>query len=161
MDLEEKAPLYTQFLESLSGLATIRAFRWQKDSVELNHQLVDRSQKPFYLLFMVQRWLTLVLDLVTMALAVLVVGCAVKMRDSISIGFTGVALTQIISFTEYLKLMIMFWTQLETSIGAVARIKQFSMEIDNENRPNEREEPPEDWPRRGRIEIEGVSAAYR
>jgi ATP-binding cassette subfamily C (CFTR/MRP) protein 1 len=31
MDLEAKAPLYTNFLETLSGLVTIRAFGWTKD----------------------------------------------------------------------------------------------------------------------------------
>ncbi|UZP45665.1 hypothetical protein NXS19_013477 [Fusarium pseudograminearum] len=55
LDLEEKAPLYTQFLETLSGLATIRAFGWGSAVIEANHALVDRSQRPFYLLMIVQR----------------------------------------------------------------------------------------------------------
>ena len=150
----------TQFIESLSGLATIRAFSWQSDSVQLNHQLVDRSQRPFYLLFMIQRWLTLVLDLITTALAIIVVGIAFQLRDSVSVGFTGVSLTQIISFTATMKMIILFWTQLESSIGSVARIKQFSAETKNENLPTENYEPPVDWPSRGQIEIQGVTAAY-
>jgi ATP-binding cassette subfamily C (CFTR/MRP) protein 1 len=150
----------TQFIETLGGLTTIRAFSWQNESVELNHQLVNRSQKPFYLMFMIQRWLSLVLDLIVMGLAVLVVGIAVNLRDTISTGFTGVSLTQIISFTGYLKLILLFWTQLETSIGAVARIKQFNNETDDENQPTESYAPPVDWPNKGHIEIERVSAAY-
>ncbi len=47
LDLEEKAPVYTQFLETLSGLATIRAFGWTAQAKELNHQLVDKSQRPY------------------------------------------------------------------------------------------------------------------
>ncbi|KAF2808068.1 P-loop containing nucleoside triphosphate hydrolase protein [Mytilinidion resinicola] len=160
LDLEEKAPVYTQFIESLSGLATIRAFSWQKPSIEHNHKLVDNSQKPFYLLFMIQTWLTLVLDLITMALAILVVAIAVKMRDTISVGFTGVSLTQIISFTANLKLCLLFWTQLETSIGAVARVKQFSNSTANENLASENQEPPAEWPQTGMVKIEHVSAAY-
>ncbi|KAF2495596.1 putative multidrug resistance protein [Lophium mytilinum] len=160
LDLEEKAPVYTQFIESLSGLATIRAFSWQKPSIEHNHKLVDNSQKPFYLLFMIQTWLTLVLDLITMALAILVVAVAVKMRDTISVGFTGVSLTQIISFTANLKLCLLFWTQLETSIGAVARVKQFSNSTANENVASENQEPPTEWPQTGAVKIENVCAAY-
>src|SRR5512140_1164350 len=64
MDLEAKAPFYTLFEESLRGLVTIRAFGWQQRLEDKNHALLDRSQRPFYLLFAVQRWLTLVLDLV-------------------------------------------------------------------------------------------------
>jgi ATP-binding cassette subfamily C (CFTR/MRP) protein 1 len=160
LDLEEKGPVYTQFLETVGGLITIRAFGWQKDLQEANYRLVDRSQKPFYLMFMIQRWLTLVLNLITMGLAVVVVGIAVGLRGSISPGFTGVALTQIISFAGYLKQTITYWTQLETSLGAVARIKQFSAETENENLEAENQEPPADWPSRGRIEYFGVFAAY-
>jgi ATP-binding cassette, subfamily C (CFTR/MRP), member 1 len=121
---------------------------------------VNRSQKPFYLLLIGQRWLTLVLDLITMAMAVLVVGVAVKMRGVASAGFTGVALTQLISFTANMKLLISFWTQMETSIGAVARIKQFATDTKDENLPGECQEPPADWPSKGEIRIENVSAAY-
>ena len=111
-------------------------------------------------MFMIQRWLSLVLDLIIMGLAILVVGIAVRLRDTISTGFTGVSLTQIISFTGYLRLILLFWTQLETSVGAVARIKQFNNDTDDENKPMESYQPPVDWPNKGHIEIEGVSAAY-
>lgn len=112
-------------------------------------------------MYMIQTWLTLVLDLITAALAVLVVSIAVRMRETISVGFTGVSLTQIISFTANLRLGILFWTQMETSIGAVARIKQFTTETADENLPIENQEPPTDWPSRGQVEIEKVVASYR
>lgn len=162
MDLEEKAPVYTQFLETLAGLATIRAFAWRAPSRAQNHALVERSQKPFYLLSIGQRWLTLVLDLITCAMAVLVVAVAVRVRGAASAGFTGVALTQLISFTANVKLLISFWTQLETSIGAVARIKQFEADTKDENRPEEEAcEPPQEWPSGGQIVFENVSASYK
>ncbi|KAF1972252.1 putative multidrug resistance protein [Bimuria novae-zelandiae CBS 107.79] len=160
LDLEQKAPLYTQFVETLDGLATVRAFSWQQNYINRNHELVDGSQKPFYLMYMIQRWLALVLDLIIGSLAVLVVGIAVALRDSVSPGFTGVSLTQIISFTAYLKLMIMFWTQMETSIGAVARIRQFNTDTPNENLPDENSEPSSQWPDEGRLRISNLSASY-
>ena len=148
-------------METLDGLATIRAFSWQQASVERNYELVDRSQKPFYLMYTIQRWLSLVLDLIITALAVLVVGIAVRLRDTVSPGFTGLSLTQIISFTSYLKLMIMFWTQMETSIGAVARIKQFSTKTADENLPKATYDSLSDWPSEGNIEIKELSAKYK
>ncbi|KAK8079856.1 hypothetical protein PG997_007674 [Apiospora hydei] len=160
MDLEEKAPIYTQFIETLAGLATIRAFSWEGASTELNHDLVDRSQKPFYLLLMVQQWLVLVLDLIVAALALLVVGLAVRLRDTVSIGFTGVSLVQLITFAETAKMLIQWWTSLETSIGAVSRIKQFTEDTQDENLPGENQPVPENWPVRGSIEIRGISASY-
>ncbi|KAL7796652.1 P-loop containing nucleoside triphosphate hydrolase protein [Trichoderma ceciliae] len=160
LDLEEKAPVYTQFMETLSGVCTIRAFGWQKQAILKNHQLVDRSQRPFYLLIMVQRWLVLVLDLTTTALALLIVGFAVKLRGSVSVGLTGVSLVQLISMSETLNMLIQFWTSIETSIGAVARIKQFSEETASESLPGEDQEPPSNWPDRGHVAIQDLEASY-
>lgn len=164
LDLEEKAPVYTQFLERLSGLATVRAFGWSGAATAHNHALVDKSQRPFYLLLMVQQWLELVLNLVTAALALLVVGLAVMLRGSgsgVSPGLTGVSLVQLITLAETLKLLIQFWTSLETSLGAVARIKNFAEDTPDERLPGEKALPPDEhWPARGQIDIRGVSVSY-
>ena len=160
LDIEQKAPVYTHFLESLSGLATLRAFGWQDHSIAQNHELLDNSQRPFYLLFMVQRWLTLVLDLINTALAVIVVTVASQLRGHVSVGFTGVSLTQIISFAATMKTLILFWTQLENSLGAVTRIKNFEAETQNENLKGEDGTVPENWPAQGHIEIKDLSASY-
>ncbi|KAG8630868.1 hypothetical protein KVT40_000008 [Elsinoe batatas] len=161
LDLEEKAPIYTQFTETIEGLATIRAFNGNAAAVQRNHELVDKSQKPFYLMYAIQRWLALVLDLIVAALAVIIVGVAVGLRDAASPGLTGVSLTQIISFTSALKLLIMFWTQLETSIGAVTRIREFEADTPAEHKPSEVVEPPEAWPEKGTLEMKDVHAQYK
>lgn len=160
LDLEEKAPVYSQFLETLSGLATIRAFGWTASALALNHKLVDRSQRPFYLLIMVQQWLVLVLNLVTAALAILVAGVAVRLRDGVSVGLTGVSLLQLITLAETLKLLIQFWTSLETSLGAVARIKNFGEDTPDERLPGEDHRPSTNWLNSGAIELVHVSASY-
>lgn len=86
MDLEAKSPLYTHFIESLSGLATLRAFGWQQANHDLNNELLDSSQKPIYLLYMIQRWLTLIMDFISLGLAMVVVGLSLKLKSSVSIG---------------------------------------------------------------------------
>ena len=169
LEIEAKAPVYTQFLESLSGLSTIRAYDWVSSCITQVKMLLDDAQKPFYIFFMVQRWLTLVLDLVIMALAVVVVGVVVALKlhggdKRISVGFTGVALTQIISLAGYVRLTILFWVALETSSGAVTRVRDFERETENENKDNgngEGGEAEEGWPRRGEMEFRNVEASYR
>ncbi|KAK9776692.1 putative P-loop containing nucleoside triphosphate hydrolase protein [Seiridium cardinale] len=160
LDLDEKAPVYTQFIETLAGLSTIRAFGWTQPAIDQNHDLVDRAQKPFYLLLMIQRWLTLVLDLIVAALALLVVGLAVRLRESVSVGLTGVSLVQLITFAETVRMLILWWTSLETSIGAVARIKQFSENTPDEDLLGEGNIPPQNWPSQGAIELQGICATY-
>ncbi|KAF4549613.1 ABC transporter-like protein 1 [Elsinoe fawcettii] len=160
LDLEEKAPLYTHFTESIDGMASIRAFKWTDASVKRNLELIDRSQKPFYLVYIIRRWLSLVLDLIIAGLAVLVVGVTVAMRDRISIGFTGVALTQIISFSSMIKLMIMFWAQMETALGSVARIRSFEKDTPSETTTSEPFEVDKDWPISGDVSFRNVTARY-
>jgi ABC-type multidrug transport system fused ATPase/permease subunit len=109
---------------------------------------------------MVQRWLVLILDLTTTALALLVVGFAVHLRGSVSVGLTGVSLVQLISLSETLNLLMQFWTSMETSLGAVARIKQFAEQTGEEHLPGEQEEPEAAWPAAGRIVISDLSASY-
>lgn len=161
MDLETKAPLYSLLEESLTGLATIRAFGWQDTLEDKNHTLLDRSQRPFYLLFAAQRWLTLVLDLLVAAVAVVLVVLVVQLRGTVSAGGVGLALVSVIQFSQNIKLLVTFWTTLETHIGSVARIKSFTQTAISENLPSEKDAPPPDWPSNGAIEIEKLSAAYK
>ncbi|KAK0706203.1 P-loop containing nucleoside triphosphate hydrolase protein [Lasiosphaeria miniovina] len=160
MDLETKAPLYTLFEETLGGLATVRAFGWQGALATKNDALLDRSQRPFYLLFAVQRWLTLVLDLLVAAVAVLLVVLVVELRGTVAAGGVGLALLNVVQFSQNIKLLVTFWTMLETHIGSVARVKTFTETAVAEDLPSEADVPPPDWPAAGAIELEDLSAAY-
>jgi ATP-binding cassette subfamily C (CFTR/MRP) protein 1 len=159
MDLESKAPLYTNFTESAAGLATIRAFGWTKACESHHEELLADSQKPYYLLFAIQRWLALVLDLVVAGLAVVTMGIAVGLRGKVSPGFMGVALINIITISEDLNNLIISWTKTEASMGSIARIKAFSETIDSEFPQQKTSSPKENWPGTGNIEFRDVSCA--
>jgi ATP-binding cassette, subfamily C (CFTR/MRP), member 1 len=160
LDIEAKAPLYSHFLETLQGLVTIRAFGWQDDFKEQNIALLDKSQKPFYLMFCVQRWLTLVLDLIVAALAVLLMVMVVKLRTQLDAGFVALALLNVMSFNNNLTAIIQMWTQLENSLGAIARLKIFDEHTKNENLPQEILPVPPSWPSEGAIQFHDFSARY-
>ena len=158
LELEAKSPLYSHFISSFTGLTTIRAFAWTRHFHEENLRRLTTAQRPYYLLYCLQRWLTLVLDLIIAGLATLLVGLAVALRDKIDAGLLGVALTGVIGFGQTLSLLITRWTQLETSLGAVARIREFERDTPQEH--DGPTLPPEDWPNKGAISMTGVSAAY-
>lgn len=160
LDLEAKSPLYTQFSETLEGLATIRAFGWQSFVEEKAKALLDLSQRPFYLLFAVQRWLTLVLDLVVTAIATVLFVLVVQLKDQLSAGYVGVALLNVVLFSQSIKLLISFWTQLETHIGSVARIKKFTTDAIAEDQVAENHIPPPDWPSESKNEINDIVAYH-
>jgi ATP-binding cassette subfamily C (CFTR/MRP) protein 1 len=96
LEIESRSPVYSHFLETLEGLPTIRAFGWEEDFSEGNRERLDQSQKPYYLLFCIQRWLQLVLDLMVAALAVLVIALALTLRHLTSPGLLGVSLNNVL-----------------------------------------------------------------
>lgn len=161
LDIEAKSPLFTRFLESLGGLATIRAFGWQKEYLQRNKAVLQLSQRPYYLLYCVQRWLNLVLDLTVAVIAIILVVIAVKTRGKIDAGLIGLALVNIVNFSTNLKALITSWTVMETAIGAVSRTRSFAAETESENLPSETSMPPPGWPQKGAIEFKGISASYR
>jgi len=160
LDLEAKSPLYSHFLESLDGLITVRAFGWTSEFQEKNTALLDVSQKPYYLLFCIQRWLSLILDLMVMLLAVVLMIFVTKLRAEMSPGFVGLAVLNVMGFNQQLAMIIENWTQLETSFGAIARLRDFSAHTANENLEGEDGEIPQDWPSHGTVEFRNVSASY-
>ncbi|KAJ3494502.1 hypothetical protein NLG97_g4037 [Lecanicillium saksenae] len=160
LDLELKSPLYTQFTETVAGLSTIRAFGWSRATKAENYQRLNTSQKPYYMMFCIQRWLQVVLDLFSAGMALILVIFAVVLPSSTSGGAIGLALVNVISFNFTLSSVIMAWTQLETSLGAIARLKWFNEYTPNENKPEESQKPSADWPSQGRIELDNVVAAY-
>ncbi|CAD0114909.1 unnamed protein product [Aureobasidium uvarum] len=128
------------------------------EELERNTRLINDSQRPAYLLLMVQQWLNLVLDVVVMIMAAVLTTLAVRLHSSS--GFTGASLVTLMSFGENLSGIVIFYTKLETSIGAISRLKAFNESVRPEDRDDEDVVPPIQWPQTGSIRLTGVSASY-
>ncbi|KAF4770080.1 hypothetical protein HAV15_011453 [Penicillium sp. str.  len=158
LDLEAKSPLYTHFLDIVRGITTLRAFGFIREDVQKNARLLTSSQRPSCLLLMIQEWLNVVLDVVVMILAVALTTFAVRFHSNSA--FAGAALYSLLSFGENLAGIVLFWTKLETSLGAIARLKTFNETVTPEDRDEEDIDAPEQWPQCGVVELKGVSARY-
>ncbi|KAJ8130651.1 hypothetical protein O1611_g2976 [Lasiodiplodia mahajangana] len=159
LDLESKSPLYTHFIDTVKGVVTLRAFGFLPEDVQKNARMINTSQRPAYLLVMIQQWLNLVLDLVVAVIAAILTALAVSL-DSNS-GLTGASLVTLMSFGDSLSGIVIYFTRLETSLGAIARLQQFNETVKPEDKDEEDLVPPEDWPQKGAMEMKGVSASYK
>jgi ABC-type multidrug transport system fused ATPase/permease subunit len=52
-----RSSLYAHFSETLSGLATIRAYREQDRFIERNAYYLDLENRPYFMSYSIQRWL--------------------------------------------------------------------------------------------------------
>lgn len=163
LDLEAKSPLYTHFIDTIKHLATVRAFGWVQHCTEQNTQFLDTSQRPGYLLAMIQQWLAFTIQAVVGMLAIIVVVLTTQLPWT-SKAFTGASLVALMSLGDSLRLIVRMSTELETSIGAIGRLKKFGDEVEREDRRREGKGDvvalPPDWPLRGAIVLDGVSASY-
>lgn len=160
LEIETKAPLFSQFLDALTGLPSIRAYGWSEHYRVQNRIALDASQRPFYMLYCIQRWLSLVLDLIVAGIAVSVVSIVTSMRGSSSLALFGITFFNIVNFSATLHDLVTEWTALESSIGAVSRIRSYVRNAKTEDLESETEILPPFWPESGVVEFFGVSASY-
>jgi ATP-binding cassette subfamily C (CFTR/MRP) protein 1 len=128
--------------------------------IQDNITSVDNAQRPEFLLLCLQRWLNIVLDFITAAIATSVVTIAIVYRSHVSGAQVGIALNiMLVANTTLLKL-VESWTTLEISLGAIARLKTLEKMTPFEDGDGGNLEVEESWPERGDIEFKNVTASY-
>jgi ABC-type multidrug transport system fused ATPase/permease subunit len=160
--IELKSPLYTHFIESLAGVTTIRAFAWTHATTNRMLSLLDTAQRPYYLLLCIQRWLSLVLNLIVAGTAVLLVGASVALRSHLDPGLLGIALVMMMDLGLILSELIQNWTLFETSLGAISRIKDFAEEtpLEESNMAIQSNDGLSEWPMNGMLEFVDAGIAW-
>lgn len=159
LDLEAKAPLYSHFIETLNGITTIRALGWKEESKKHSRMLLNRSQQATYLLAVVQRWLFFVLNMVVAVVATVLVSLITQLEGTSS-SLSGASLVTLMSLSAALSDIVRFYAILETTIGAVARLRNFSSKTGSEQKAQQVFKPDPQWPSRGSIELKVDRASY-
>ena len=93
-------------------------------------------------------------------LTVLLVVLAVVLREKIDHSLLGLALVNMMGVGWSMKTVIQQWSVLETSLGAVTRVRDFSRNTPSEVLPKEKTVPAEMWPARGDIDIRNLVVQY-
>ncbi|OAA43529.1 ABC transporter [Beauveria brongniartii RCEF 3172] len=160
LQLEAQAPLVTAVRETSDGLIYIRGFGWEYQALTRALFLLDRSQKPLYLSYAAQQVLGLSTDLVAAVMAIFLTVLSLYIKHGRSANSAGVSFLSIVVIGSTLNQLVIQWTTLEMAIGALSRVRSFVTET-----PTETEKDtcglPQDWPSRGEVLLENVSARYR
>lgn len=165
IDAITKSPIFAMFGETLTGVATIRAFGEQGRFVEENESKVDRNQEACFASIGANRWLAVRLELIGNILILTAASLAVtslvasKPLDS---GMIGVLMSYALSITQSLNWLVRSATEVETNIVSCERVVEYTKlkqegpwETDEHHRPNP------SWPEKGEIVYEGVECRYR
>ncbi|PPQ68225.1 hypothetical protein CVT26_005758 [Gymnopilus dilepis] len=162
LDAVLRSSLYSHFSESLSGLATIRAYgesdRFRAD----NEKRVDVENRAYWLTVTNQRWLGIRLDFLGALLTFIVAILTVGTRFSISPSQTGLVLSYILSVQQAFGWMVRQSAEVENDMNSVERIVYYAKGIEQEaphDIPDKK--PPSSWPAEGRLELKDVVLSYR
>ncbi|KAF9453430.1 ABC transporter [Macrolepiota fuliginosa MF-IS2] len=162
LDAILRSSLYSHFSESLSGLATIRAYgevdRFQRD----NENRVDIENRAYWLTVTNQRWLGIRLDFLGALLTFTVGMLSVGTRFTILPSQTGLVLSYILSVQQAFGFMVRQSAEVENNMNSVERIVHYANEVEQEA-PYEIPEtkPANPWPAEGRVELQNVFLNYR
>ncbi|KAG6909964.1 hypothetical protein DXG01_014233 [Tephrocybe rancida] len=162
LDAVLRSSLYSHFSESLSGLATIRAYGESERFRLDNEARVDVENRAYWLTVTNQRWLGIRLDFLGALLTFIVSMLAVGTRFTISPAQTGLVLSYILSVQQAFGWLVRQSAEVENNMNSVERIVHYATAVEQEA-PHELPDakPPPEWPAHGRVELKDVVLSYR
>nr|XP_022316598.1 multidrug resistance-associated protein 1-like [Crassostrea virginica] len=156
-----KSPIYSHFGESISGVATIRAFGQQQRFISDSERKVDENNQSYFPSIIANRWLAVRLEFVGNSVVFFACLFAVLGRDTLTGGIVGLSVSYALNITQTLNWLVRMTTELETNIVAVERVKEYS-EISREAPMKIDATKPEDtWPKKGEIVFDKYCVRYR
>ncbi|KAF9162294.1 hypothetical protein DFQ26_003685 [Actinomortierella ambigua] len=164
LDSVSRSPIFAHFQETLGGISTIRAYRQQQRFIQGNESRIDTNLRAFYPSIAGNRWLAFRLESLS---SVIVFGSSFLSVFSLSMGYTvdpglvGLSLTYALSVTQTLNWMVRQYTEIETNIVSVERLKEYVDLAPEAPEIIEGHRPPVDWPSQGRVDFRGYETRYR
>ena len=156
-----RSPVYALFSSSLSGLMTIRAFKMEKDFIDLFVEKINNNTRAFFIFACSTRWFGLRLDLMTCCLTFVTAILSVALRNSMDSSSVGLGLSYCISLTDLFQWAVRQSAETENFMTSAERIDEYSHLPPEANLYQAEVEPPAHWPVEGRIEFENYKLKYR
>ncbi|KAI8387430.1 P-loop containing nucleoside triphosphate hydrolase protein [Blakeslea trispora] len=159
MDSVTRSPLFSNFTETIVGVATIRAFGATRRFLQEMLCYIDANSRPYFYTWAVNRWIG-VRFAFTGAIINFLTGLIILVSiDKMNSSLAGFCLSFILLFTDQMFWGIRRYTSLEMSFNAVERIVEF-MEIDQEAPAITQLRPPNEWPSKGKIDVQDLEIRY-
>ncbi|OWY92214.1 Multidrug resistance protein ABC transporter, partial [Phytophthora megakarya] len=168
-----RTPVYNLFSETLSGLATIRAFGMEKQFSARNRHVVDTNTNLFMTYWSANRWLSTRLDLLSVVVIFVVTFYLVTTRGSVGSMTSGLSLTYSLMLTSVMQWVMRSFDRTDNAMTSVERLLHFrkiEVEPDSGSRTSELvptrylhnpQETIAAWPVRGSIKFDGLCLRYR
>ncbi|KAG0049393.1 hypothetical protein BGZ83_005801 [Gryganskiella cystojenkinii] len=160
LNSNSRSPILNHFNEALNGLATIRAYGFERRFLSKNLTNQDNNNRTFFLLWSTNRWLHWRVDIAG-ALVAFVTGLLILQNyGRIEPGWAALSLSYSLMFTGTIVWLIRIYANNEMNLNSVERVAEY-MELEEEPAAIiEGSRPPASWPYAGEIVVENLTMKY-
>jgi ABC-type multidrug transport system fused ATPase/permease subunit len=155
-----RSTVFARFSESISGVASIRAYGLQKYFIFRVRDAMDQMDSAYFLTFANQRWLSTRLDAIGNVLVFVTGILVVTDRFNVNPSIAGLVLSYILAIVQMIQFTVRQLAEVENNMNATERIHFYGSELDQEA-PLKLREVPDSWPHSGAIEFNQVEMRYR
>eukprot|EP00743_Colponemidia_sp_Colp-15_P007019 GILK01007575.1.p1 GENE.GILK01007575.1~~GILK01007575.1.p1 ORF type:complete len:1529 (-),score=302.56 GILK01007575.1:186-4727(-) len=160
LDSMARAPILSNFTETLTGTSTVRAYGDQDRFVSLNDTRVNDNLRAYFISVSSNRWLAIRLEFVGACIISVSALLAVMSAGYIDAALAGLSISYALSVTQTLNWMVRMSCDRETQIVSVERNLQYAT-TEPEAAYELGLKPPSGWPAEGRISLKNVVMRYR
>ncbi|KAM8862148.1 ATP-binding cassette sub-family C member 8 isoform 2-T2 [Synchiropus picturatus] len=156
-------PLLSHFSETVEGLSTIRALRYEPRFRQRLLQFTDANNIASLFLTAANRWLEVRMEYIgaCVVLVAAVASITNSLYDQLSTGLVGLGLTYALMVSNYMNWMVRNLADMEVQLGSVKRINSLlKTEPENYEGLLSGSQVPDRWPQHGEIKIQNLSVRY-
>uniref|UniRef100_A0A673B953 ATP-binding cassette, sub-family C (CFTR/MRP), member 8 n=1 Tax=Sphaeramia orbicularis TaxID=375764 RepID=A0A673B953_9TELE len=156
-------PLLSHFSETVEGLTTIRALRYEPRFRQRLLQFTDANNIASLFLTAANRWLEVRMEYIgaCVVLVAAVASITNSLYNQLSPGLVGLGLTYALMVSNYMNWMVRNLADMEVQLGSVKRINGLlKTEPENYEGLLTVSQVPDGWPQEGEIKIQNLSVRY-
>ncbi|XP_029379014.1 ATP-binding cassette sub-family C member 8 isoform X2 [Echeneis naucrates] len=156
-------PLLSHFSETVEGLSTIRAFRYEPRFRQRLLQFTDANNIASLFLTAANRWLEVRMEYIGACVVLLAAVASItnSLYNQLSPGLVGLGLTYALMVSNYMNWMVRNLADMEVQLGSVKRINGLlKSEPENYEGLLTVSQVPDGWPQQGEIKIQNLSVRY-
>ncbi|KIX00378.1 uncharacterized protein Z518_10517 [Rhinocladiella mackenziei CBS 650.93] len=155
-----RSTVFARFSESISGVASIRAYGLQTYFTARVRDAIDQMDSAYFLTFANQRWLSTRLDAIGNLLVFVTGILVVTDRFNVNPSIAGLVLSYILAIVQMIQFTVRQLAEVENNMNATERLHYYGSELEQEA-PLKAREVPKSWPQTGAITFNKVEMRYR
>lgn len=163
LDDTTQLPLLSHFAETVEGLTTIRAFRYEARFQQKLLEYTDSNNIASLFLTAANRWLEVRMEYIGACVVLIAAATSISnsLHRELSAGLVGLGLTYALMVSNYLNWMVRNLADMEIQLGAVKRIHTLlKTEAESYEGLLAPSLIPKNWPDQGKIQIQNLSVRY-